>query len=103
MPLVVNKNGNIYWPNNACEKGHKKVWYHTAKFALSWSEAHSYCRSRKMELAPIFTENDNYLFQMDLDVIQEDNVWIGGFKNANGWKWSNGKEMGFRNWSEEAG
>ena len=68
---------------------------------MSWEDARSYCQENVPynvgDLASIPDVGTNNLLQT---LIQDAYIWIGGFRNASTWTWSDGTPWDYTNWYE---
>lgn len=72
-----------------------KTYYDT----LTWEEAKAACEAKGGHLATITSEKEQYLLELSNDKNQ--NLWIGGYKNAEGqWCWVTGEPWEYENWGD---
>lgn len=72
-----------------------KTYYDT----LTWEEAKAACEAKGGHLATITSEKEQYLLELSNDKNQ--NLWIGGYKNADGqWCWVTGEPWEYENWGD---
>lgn len=72
-----------------------KIFYDT----LTWEEAKAACEAMGGHLATITSEKEQYLLELSNDKNQ--NLWIGGYKNADGhWCWVTGEPWTYENWGD---
>ena len=72
-----------------------KIFYDT----LTWEEARAACEAKGGHLATITSEKEQYLLELSNDKNQ--NLWIGGYKNADGqWCWVTGEPWTYENWGD---
>lgn len=72
-----------------------KIFYDT----LTWEEAKAACEAKGGHLATITSEKEQYLLELSNDKNQ--NLWIGGYKNADGqWCWVTGEPWEYENWGD---
>ncbi|XP_067449644.1 macrophage mannose receptor 1-like isoform X2 [Thunnus thynnus] len=62
---------------------------------MTWTEAQSHCREHYTDLASVRNEEENQKVKDLIPAGQK--VWIGLFRDS--WKWSDGSNSSFRNWS----
>lgn len=82
-------------PDESAGKHRYKIYYDT----LTWEEAKAACEAKGGHLATITSEKEQYLLELSNDKNQ--NLWIGGYKNADGqWCWVNGEPWTYENWGD---
>lgn len=82
-------------PDEATGKHRYKTYYDT----LTWEEAKAACEAKGGHLATITSEKEQYLLELSNDKNQ--NLWIGGYKNADGhWCWVTGEPWTYENWGD---
>lgn len=70
-----------------------KIFYDT----LTWEEAKAACEAKGGHLATITSEEEQQ--KLNLYNAGNHNLWIGGYKNADGqWCWVNGEPWTYENW-----
>uniref|UniRef100_A0A3Q1IM03 C-type lectin domain-containing protein n=1 Tax=Anabas testudineus TaxID=64144 RepID=A0A3Q1IM03_ANATE len=62
--------------------------------SMTWKEAQSYCRVHYTDLASVRNQAEND--QMKMIITQNQNTWIGLYRNS--WAWSDGSPYSFSNW-----
>lgn len=82
-------------PDESAGKHRYKIYYDT----LTWEEAKAACEAKGGHLATITSEKEQYLLELSNDKNQ--NLWIGGYKNADGqWCWVTGEPWEYENWGD---
>lgn len=82
-------------PDESAGKQRYKIYYDT----LTWEEAKAACEAKGGHLATITSEKEQYLLELSNDKNQ--NLWIGGYKNADGqWCWVTGEPWEYENWGD---
>ena len=82
-------------PDESAGKHRYKIYYDT----LTWEEAKAACEAKGGHLATITSEKEQYLLELSNDKNQ--NLWIGGYKNAEGqWCWVTGEPWEYENWGD---
>ena len=82
-------------PDESAGKHRYKTYYDT----LTWEEAKAACEAKGGHLATITSEKEQYLLELSNDKNQ--NLWIGGYKNADGqWCWVTGEPWEYENWGD---
>lgn len=72
-----------------------KIFYDT----LTWEEAKAACEAKGGHLATITSEEEQQ--KLNLYNAGNHNLWIGGYKNADGqWCWVNGEPWTYENWGD---
>lgn len=72
-----------------------KIFYDT----LTWEEAKAVCEAKGGHLATITSEEEQQ--KLNLYNAGNHNLWIGGYKNADGqWCWVNGEPWTYENWGD---
>lgn len=72
-----------------------KIFYDT----LTWEEAKAACEAKGGHLATITSEEEQQ--KLNLYNAGNHNLWIGGYKNADGqWFWVNGEPWTYENWGD---
>ena len=72
-----------------------KIFYDT----LTWEEAKAACEAKGGHLATITSEEEQQ--KLNLYNAGNHNLWIGGYKNADGqWCWGNGEPWTYENWGD---
>ena len=67
--------------------------------ALTWEEAKAACEAKGGHLATITSEEEQQ--KLNLYNAGNHNLWIGGYKNADGqWCWVNGEPWTYENWGD---
>ena len=82
-------------PDESAGKHRYKIYYDT----LTWEEAKAACEAKGGHLATITSEKEQYLLELSNDKNQ--NLWIGGYKNADGqWCWVTDEPWEYENWGD---
>ncbi|XP_059210378.1 uncharacterized protein LOC131989196 [Centropristis striata] len=67
----------------------------------TWFEAQAYCRERYDDIATINSNQDmSRVFEVMGNNVED--LWIGLYEDSATWKWSDGSDLSFTYWSQEA-
>jgi len=71
-------------------------WYKIYLGCVKWSFAYEKCKEMGGYLACVNTREENTFI---MSLYPQGHLWLGGIRGDDGWRWINGENMTFSNWS----